>query len=54
MISKGEAVEQGAREAIFADPQHPYTRQLFAATPVTDVAAIRARVARRAAARAAG
>jgi dipeptide transport system ATP-binding protein len=54
VISKGEAVEQGAREAIFADPQHPYTRQLFAATPVTDVAAIRARVARRAAARAAG
>jgi dipeptide transport system ATP-binding protein len=54
VISKGEAVEQGTREAIFADPQHPYTRQLFAATPVTDIEAIRARVARRAAARLAG
>ena len=54
VISKGESVEQGTREAIFADPQHPYTRQLFAATPVTDIEAIRARVARRAAARLAG
>jgi len=51
VISKGEAVEQGTREAIFANPTHPYTRQLFAATPVTDVEAIRARVARRKAAR---
>ncbi len=53
VISKGVAVEQGTRDAIFADPKHPYTRQLFAATPVTDVEAIRARVARRQAARAA-
>jgi dipeptide transport system ATP-binding protein len=52
VISKGEAVEQGSREAIFTDPQHPYTRQLFAATPVTDVAAIRTRVERRRLARA--
>ena len=52
VISKGEAVEQGSREALFADPQHAYTRQLFAATPVTDVAAIRARVTARKAARA--
>lgn len=52
VLSKGEAVEQGSREALFADPQHPYTRQLFAATPVTDVAAIRARVERRRLARA--
>ena len=52
VISKGEAVEQGRREALFVDPQHPYTRALFAATPVTDVAAIRARVERRKAARA--
>ena len=52
VISKGEAVEQGSREAIFADPQHAYTRQLFAATPVTDVDAIRARVERRRLARA--
>lgn len=52
VISKGEAVEQGSREALFADPQHPYTRQLFAATPVTDVDAIRTRVERRRLARA--
>jgi dipeptide transport system ATP-binding protein len=51
VISKGEAVEQGTREAVFSAPQHPYTRQLFAATPVTDVEAIRARVERRSAAR---
>ncbi|MFZ1662409.1 MAG: dipeptide ABC transporter ATP-binding protein [Paracoccaceae bacterium] len=53
VLSKGEAVEQGSREELFANPRHPYTQQLFAATPVTDVAAIRARVERRAAARAA-
>ncbi|MBA4775716.1 MULTISPECIES: ATP-binding cassette domain-containing protein [Agrobacterium] len=51
VISKGVAVEQGTREELFADPKHPYTRQLFAATPITDVDAIRARVERRKAAR---
>ena len=51
VLSKGDAVEQGTREALFADPQHPYTKSLFAATPVTDVEAIRARVLRRQAAR---
>ncbi len=51
VISKGEAVETGSREAVFSNPQHPYTKALFAATPVTDVEAIRARVARRKAAR---
>ncbi|MES2436249.1 MAG: dipeptide ABC transporter ATP-binding protein [Pseudomonadota bacterium] len=52
VLSKGVAVEQGSREALFANPQHPYTQQLFAATPITDVAAIRARVERRRLARA--
>lgn len=53
VISEGVAVEQGTREEVFADPKHPYTRQLFAATPITDVEAIRARVTRRKAAKAA-
>ncbi|MCU0899386.1 MAG: ATP-binding cassette domain-containing protein [Cypionkella sp.] len=52
VLSKGVAVEQGTRDAVFSNPQHPYTQQLFAATPVTDIAAIRARVARRKIARA--
>ncbi|MBJ2150557.1 ATP-binding cassette domain-containing protein [Paracoccus sp. IB05] len=51
VISQGLAVEQGKREAVFANPTDAYTRQLFAATPVTDVEAIRARVAKRQAAR---
>jgi dipeptide transport system ATP-binding protein len=29
----GRAVEQGTRDAIFGDPQHPYTRALLSATP---------------------
>lgn len=52
VLSKGVAVEQGTRDAVFSNPQHPYTQQLFGATPVTDIAAIRARVARRKIARA--
>ena len=47
VISQGEAVEQGTREQLFSAPQHPYTKKLFAATPDTNVEAIRARVARR-------
>ena len=45
----GDVVEQGSREALFSDPQHAYTRSLFAATPRADVESIRARLARRAA-----
>ena len=51
VISQGVAVEQGTRDEIFANPQHPYTQQLFKATPVTDIEAIRRRVATRRAAR---
>ena len=29
----GRAVEQGPREAIFSNPQHPYTKALLSATP---------------------
>jgi dipeptide transport system ATP-binding protein len=46
----GEAVEYGAREAVFSDPQHSYTKTLFAATPRADVASIRARLAKKKAA----
>jgi len=45
----GEAVEYGSRDAVFADPQHAYTKTLFAATPRADVASIKARLARKAA-----
>ena len=43
----GEAVEYGARDAVFSDPQHEYTRTLFAATPRADVDSIRARMAKK-------
>jgi dipeptide transport system ATP-binding protein len=46
----GEAVEYGRRDAVFSDPQHSYTRTLFAATPRADVESIRARLARKKAA----
>ncbi|GHD15202.1 dipeptide ABC transporter ATP-binding protein [Tianweitania populi] len=46
----GEAVEYGTRDAVFSDPQHDYTKTLFAATPRADVESIRARVARKRAA----
>jgi len=41
----GEAVEYGTRDAVFSDPQHSYTKTLFAATPRADVESIRARIA---------
>ncbi|WP_442772870.1 dipeptide ABC transporter ATP-binding protein [Paenirhodobacter enshiensis] len=52
VMNKGECVEQASRDEIFSAPKHPYTQMLFAATPVTDVEAIRARVAHRKALRA--
>ena len=32
----GEIVELGPREAIFGNPQHPYTKRLLAAVPIAD------------------
>ena len=46
----GDVVEHGSRDAVFADPQHDYTRTLFAATPKADVEHIRARITRKKAA----
>ena len=34
----GRPVEYGPRDAIFANPRHPYTRALLSATPVADPA----------------
>jgi len=46
----GEAVEYGTRDEVFSNPQHSYTKTLFAATPRADVESIRARIARKKAA----
>jgi len=46
----GEVVEYGTREAVFDNPQHSYTKTLFAATPKADVESIKARLARKRAA----
>jgi dipeptide transport system ATP-binding protein len=43
----GEVVEYGTRDKVFSDPQHQYTKTLFAATPRADVETIRARVVAR-------
>jgi len=45
----GEAVEYGTRDQVFNDPQHSYTKTLFAATPRADVDTIKARLARKSA-----
>ncbi len=44
VVYLGHAVEMGARDAIFNDPLHPYTRALLSATPVADPGAKRERV----------
>ena len=44
----GDVVEHGTREAVFGNPQHAYTQTLFAAPPRSDVASIKARLARKA------
>jgi dipeptide transport system ATP-binding protein len=46
----GDVVEHGSRDAVFGDPQHAYTRSLFAATPKSSVESIKARLAKKASA----
>ena len=41
----GEVVEYGTRDEVFGNPQHSYTKTLFAATPNADVESIRKRIA---------
>jgi dipeptide transport system ATP-binding protein len=43
----GDVVEHGSREAVFGNPQHDYTKTLFAATPKSSVESIRARLAKK-------
>jgi dipeptide transport system ATP-binding protein len=45
----GEVVEYGTRDEVFENPQHDYTKTLFAATPRADVESIRKRLAAKAA-----
>nr|WP_314262397.1 dipeptide ABC transporter ATP-binding protein [uncultured Devosia sp.] len=45
----GDVVEHGTRDQVFSDPQHAYTKSLFAATPNSSVDNIKARLARKAA-----
>ena len=40
----GRPVEDGARDEIFANPRHPYTRALLSATPVADPARQKERI----------
>ncbi len=49
VMQQGRIVEIGARDQLFADPQHEYTRGLMAAIPVADPAAERRRRAEAAA-----
>ncbi|MDX7949828.1 dipeptide ABC transporter ATP-binding protein [Lichenihabitans sp. Uapishka_5] len=44
VIYLGHVVELGTGEALFAAPQHPYTRALLSATPTTDPTARRERI----------
>lgn len=43
VLYMGEVVEIGPREAIFGNPQHPYTKRLLSAVPVPDPDHVRKR-----------
>jgi oligopeptide/dipeptide ABC transporter ATP-binding protein len=41
---RGRIVELGPTRALFAGPQHPYTRALLSAVPIPDPSAVRQRI----------
>ncbi|MGH2549209.1 MAG: ATP-binding cassette domain-containing protein, partial [Thermomicrobiales bacterium] len=43
VMYQGRIVEEGPVDAIFADPQHEYTRSLFTPVPISDPSRLRAR-----------
>jgi len=43
----GDVVEHGTRDEVFGNPQHAYTRTLFAATPKSSVESIKERLAKK-------
>jgi len=47
VLYMGRVMELASREALYADPRHPYTRGLLAAAPVPDPTLERARAAGR-------
>ena len=50
VMEKGKIVESATVDEVFDNPQHSYTKTLFAATPRADVESIRARIAKKKAA----
>jgi len=50
ILQAGRIVEEGDSAAVFAHPEHPYTRELLEAVPIADPARARARAAQRLAA----
>jgi oligopeptide transport system ATP-binding protein len=46
VLSRGQVVEAGPTEAVFARPEHPHTSELLAAVPIPDPSRARTKAAR--------